>query len=140
MAFPTNTISTANLDSATDDPSLARADILSAVDALNTIIDEANGSGGVAILNSSGKVSSGQMPNSFISTGTMSLQPTNGIVSLDYILRMNTISVAQAESLIGMQPGDTAMISDGDAGDLCLAVYDGADWLRVSLGSAISAT
>lgn len=35
---------------------------------------------------------------------------------------------------------DVVYCSDGDAGSKCLAVYDGADWLRVSLGAAVSAT
>tara|TARA_R110000796_G_scaffold70574_1_gene160422 strand:+ start:227 stop:649 length:423 start_codon:yes stop_codon:yes gene_type:complete len=140
MAFPTITISTQNLDSATADPSLARVDLLSAVVALNLMIEEANGGGGVALLNSAGKIDSGRMPNNFISDGTMSLSPTNGIVSMATVLRMPTITVDIAYSLLGTQPGDVVMVEDGDAGSLCLAVYNGVDWLKVSLGAPISAT
>lgn len=140
MTFPTASINTSNLDSATDDPSLARADLLSAVQALNSIIDGANGSGGVALLNSSGKISSGQMPNTIASTGTLTLAPTTDIVNMATVLRMPVTTVSAANSLVGMQPGDIAVVSNGDAGSLCLAVHNGANWLRVSLGAAISET
>lgn len=36
--------------------------------------------------------------------------------------------------------GELAYFGNGDAGSPCLAVYDGADWLRISLGSAVSST
>jgi hypothetical protein len=48
-------------------------------------------------------------------------------------------TTAELEALTAAQ-GDIAYCSDGDAGSKCLAVYDGTNWLRVSLGSAISAT
>ncbi len=41
MTWPTSAISTANLDSGTDSPAAARADLLAAVQALNSIINEA---------------------------------------------------------------------------------------------------
>ena len=37
--------------------------------------------------------------------------------------------------------GDVADLpSDGDGGDPCLAVDNGTNWVRVNLGSAVSAT
>jgi hypothetical protein len=138
MAFPTTQISTDNLDSATDDPSLARADILDAVQKLNTIIGEGNAAGGVALLNSSGKVNATQIPNTLTSSGTLELNPTNGVVSVKQILRMTTYTVAEVNALIGTQPGDMVMVSDGDSGEITLAVYDGVYWRRIELMNPIS--
>jgi hypothetical protein len=138
MAFPTTQISTDNLDSATDDPSLARADLLDAVQKLNTIIGEGNAAGGVALLNSSGKVNANQIPNTLTSSGTLELNPTNGIVSVKQILRMTTYTVAEVNALIGTQPGDMVMVSDGDSGEITLAVYDGVYWRRIELMNPIS--
>lgn len=50
---------------------------------------------------------------------------------------INNFAVAGAPS---GQEGDLAYCTNGDAGSKCLAFFDGANWLRVSLGAAISAT
>jgi hypothetical protein len=138
MAFPTTQINTTHLDSGSDDPSLARGDLLNAVQKLNTIISEGNAAGGVALLNSSGRVNPNQIPNSLISSGTLALEPSNGIVSVKQILRMNTYTVAEVNALIGTQPGDMVMVSDGDSGEITLAVYDGVYWRRIELMNPIS--
>lgn len=138
MAFPTAQVSTTNLDSSTDDPSAARADLLDAVQKLNTIIDEANAALGVALLNSSGKISATAIPNSLTSSGTLQLKPSNGVVSVSDILRMNTLTTAETEALVGSQAGDMVMVSDGDSGEITLAVYNGTQWRRIELLNAIS--
>jgi hypothetical protein len=139
MAFPTQTITVDNVSASTADPSLARADIYSAFQALNTIISEANGANGVLILDSSGKITSTQVPNNLATSGTLSLTPATNRVEITDVLNLSPITTAQAEDKTS-QEGDVAYISDGDGGDACFAVFDGTDWLRISLGSAISAT
>lgn len=139
MAFPTQQITTTNVEASTADPSLARADIYSAFQALNTIIDEANGANGVLVLDASGKITGTQVPNNLATSGTLSLTPATNRVEITDILNLSPLTTAQATAK-SSQSGDVAYISDGDAGDPCIAVYDGTDWLRVSLGSAISAT
>lgn len=138
MAFPTTSINTTNLDSDGDSPLSARPDLYSAVVALNAIIASANGASGVPTLNGSGKLSESVLPNTITSTGTLNLNPTNGVVSVKQILRMNTYTVAEVNALIGTQPGDMVMVSDGDSGEITLAVYDGVYWRRIELMNPIS--
>lgn len=140
MAFPTSTIPTTHLDADTDSPASARADLYSAVVALNSIIDGANGASGVPVLNATGKLDGGVLPNTLSSTGTMTLAPTNGVVNLQNILRMSKYTVAETANIVGSQSGDIIVVSNGDAGNICLAMWDGSAWKRISLGTTISAT
>lgn len=143
MAFPTGTITTANLDSSADDPSLARADLYNAVTALNAIIDEADAAGGVCLLNGSGQVPTSRLPGNIQVTGDIILEPSSKIVNIRDILRMTawtTEDVALIPTVVTPILGDLIVVSDGDAGDPCLALYNGTDWLRISLGAEISAT
>lgn len=140
MAFPTSQIDTTNLDSATDNPSLARADLYDAVTALNSIIADKNAANGVLVLGSTGKITATQLPATITSTGTQVFNPTNGVVNIQNVLRLSSLTVAQANALTTNTTGDIAMISDGDAGSLCVAVYDGTNWKRIALGTTISAT
>ena len=140
MAFPTSQIDTTNLDSATDDPSLARADLYDAVTALNSIIADKNAANGVLVLGSTGKITATQLPATITSTGTQVFNPTNGVVNIQNVLRLSSLTVAQANALTTNTTGDIAMVSDGDAGSLCVAVYDGTNWKRIALGTTISAT
>lgn len=138
MTFPTSTIATTNLDSAADNPSLARADLLQAVQSLNTIITEANGANGVVVLDSLGKISTSRMPTTITVSGTQILQPTDGVVNIRDVLRLTAQPKSDIDLITGSVAGDIAYCTDGDAGDPCLAVYDGTDWLRVVFGAAIA--
>jgi hypothetical protein len=138
MTFPTSTIATANLDSATDNPSLARADLLQAVQSLNTIISEANTADGVVVLDGSGKISTARLPTTITVTGTQIIQPSTGFVNIRDVLRLTSQPKSDIDLIVDMVAGDIAYCSDGDAGDACLAVYDGTDWLRVVFGAAIA--
>lgn len=140
MAFPTSQVVTTNLDASTDDPSAARADLLDATQKLNTIIDEAGTAQGVALLNISGQIPNSQIPSTIApATGVLTLAPVDGVVKIQDVLRLQLLDTDEVEALTGAA-GDLVYVSDGDTGSPCLAVYDGTDWLRVSLGSAISAT
>ena len=140
MAFPTQQIVTTNLDSSSDSPASARADLLSAVTALNTIISEGNGANGVAVLNGDGRLNGAQMPQTISPAGSLTLSPANGIVTVNRVLRMTPLNVTQVNLIAGATEGDTVFVENGDAGSPCIAVYDGTDWLKITLGAAISAT
>ena len=140
MAFPTQQINTTNLDSGTDSPANARADLLSAVVALNTIIEEGNAANGVAILNGNGRLNGAQMPQSITPAGGLTLAPANKIVTVDRVLRMTPLNVTQVNLLADATEGDIVYIENGNAGSPCIGVYDGTDWRVVALGATISAT
>jgi hypothetical protein len=141
MAFPTGTtIPTTNLDADTDSPASARADLLQAVEAVNDIIASANSASGVLVLTGSGKIPAGAFPPAItLSTGVQVINPTDGVVNIRDILRLQPTTVADLEALTS-EAGDVAYCSDGDDGAECLAFYNGTDWVRVSVGAAISAT
>jgi hypothetical protein len=129
MAFPTTQITTSNLDSSTDDPSQARADLLDAVQKLNTIIDEAGTAQGVALLDASGLLDSTQIPTSISASGTQILSPATGIVNIQDRLRLTTFTNAQILALSGPQLGDMVIAANinGSAGP-GVAFYDGSNW------------
>jgi hypothetical protein len=66
MAWPSSTIGLTNLDAGSDRPSLARADIYSAVEALNNIIQARAEASGVAPLDASGYVPSANLSGAYI--------------------------------------------------------------------------
>ena len=137
MAFPNTQISTANLDSDADSPSLARVDLYNAVTALNTIIADANSADGVCVLNAGGTIASNQIPLTVSPTGTLVLAPTTGVVKIQDVLRMQTLTTAEVEALTGTT-GDIVYTTDGDAGQPCLAAYDGSKWRVVRFMTSIS--
>lgn len=140
MTFPTTTISTANLDSAADDPSLARANILDAVQKLNTIISEANQNNGVCVLNSVGKIPSSTVPSQItLSSGVQVINPVDGVVNIRDILRLQPNTVTELNALTSTA-GDVAYASNGAGGNPCVAFYNGTNWVRISVGATISAT
>ena len=141
MTFPTLQVTTTNLDAGTDSPASARADLLDAVQKLNIIIDEKNTANGVLVLNGSAQVPGSNLPATIApTTGVLTLAPTTGRVKIEDVLRLEQLSTSTVESLSSLAAGDIVYTSDGDGGDPCLAVYNGTNWLRVALGTAISAT
>ena len=151
MTFPTGTtISTLNLDSPDDDPSQARVDLLSAVQALNSIIASENAAYGVLVLDSSGKIGVSYLPSTLQPTGTLTLQPTAGVVSIRNALRLYPTVTADLGVALGTtspSAGDLVYLTDGDAGRPCLGAYTGTAWKVIRLattvgdvGAAITAT
>lgn len=133
MTFPTGTvISTANVDSATDDPSLARSDIYDSFVALNAIIASANTAQGVLVLDGSGKIAGTYLPAAWSTTsGSITISPNNGIVNIQKVLRLSQIVTADlgtAQGTTSPSAGDLCYLTDGDAGNPCLAVYNGTNW------------
>ena len=142
MTFPTGTvISTANLDSPDDDPSLARVDLYDLAVAVNNIIASANGAQGVLVLNSSGTISASLLPATFsTASGSINIQPANGVVSLNRVLRLQQTFSADLGAVNGTQSpsaGDVTYLVDGDAGQPCIGCYDGANWRIVRLMSQV---
>lgn len=142
MTFPTGTIiSTANVDSVTDDPSLARSDIYDSFVALNAIISSANAAQGVLVLDASGKIAGTYLPGTWTTTsGAVTIQPANGIVNITRVLRLAQITTSDLGTLTGTtapQGGDLAFLTDGDAGQPCLAVYNGSAWKVVRLSMTV---
>lgn len=141
MTFPSATqLNTQNLDSADDDPSLARADILATVQAVNAIIASENTAFGVAVLDSTGQIPGTRLPATITATGTQTLQPTSGVISLRNVARLYPLVSADIGTYLGTtapSAGDVIFVTDGDAGSPCLAVYDGSVYRVVRLMTQI---
>ena len=139
MSWPGSTVTETNLDNTTDSPASARADLLDAVQKLNTIIGARDTASGVAGLDAGGKVSNTKLPNTIVSSATnnLTLAPDTEIVTVQNVLTLTPRTVAQLNALT-VTEGTIAYCSDGDAGSKCFAVYDGTNWKVVSLGSTIS--
>lgn len=137
MTFPTTAINTANLDSATDDPSLARADLLDAVQKLNTIITEAGDPSGVVVLDGAGFVAQSQIPPTLSPSGDVALVPSTNIVSMQYILRMTPQTVSTIINLTGNIAGD--MILCSNVGNVVsnpgLAFYTTSGWRTLAFSA-----
>jgi hypothetical protein len=132
MTFPTATITTANLDSATDDPSLARADLLDAVQKLNTIISEGGVASGVALLDGSGYLPSSQLnPQITTASGDITLAPNSGVVNVQNILRLSQFPTATILTFTANVSGDMVMCSNvgNIAANPGVAFYNGNVWV-----------
>ena len=136
MTFPSSPVNTSNLDSGSDDPSLARVDLLDAVEKLNTIINEAGTANGVCVLSGTGKIPSNAMPVQIsLSSGVQVINPTSGIVNIQDVLRMQQMTSADILALVDPVAGDIAFATDGDSTAPALCLYDGTDWRTLSLSS-----
>jgi len=138
-------IITTNLDAGTDDPSQARADLKAALDELASVINGRASASGVAPLNASTLIDAQYLPDEITSStgANLILAADSGRTRIENIISLEPRTTAQLEALDTAGDaieGDIAYCSDGDAGSKCLAVFDGADWLRISLGSAIASS
>ena len=135
MAFPTGqTVSTSNLDSATDSPANARADLLLAVGYLNDIIASENTALGVCVLNGSGEIDSTQMPST-ISTSSLTLNPTDKVVNIQNVLRLTALPSTDIAAISSPQIGDIVISDDADSGNAAVCFYDGTDWRYMGFGN-----
>ena len=139
MAWITNSnISTANLDADTDSPLSARPDIKAALDELIVAGNARGAANGVASLDGETLVPNTQLPNTLISSGSnnLTLDPGSGKVAIQDIINLNPKTVAQLNALTSAE-GDVAYVSN-DTGGKALAVYDGSNWKKLTLGGTIS--
>lgn len=132
MSFPTTAITTTNLDSSLDDPSLARADLLDAVQKLNSIIADRNAADGVLVLDGSGFITTARIPSTISVAGTQTISPTSGVVNIQSVLRLSSQSEAAIVALSTPQAGDMALCanlltSGANVGGIC--VYNGTSWI-----------
>jgi len=141
MAWPNTAISTSNLDSTSDSPAAARADLYDAVVAINNIVNSRDAASGIPSLDSSGLIPQGQINSNLTSISALPirLQPGNQRVTIENILKLTPQTVSQVGNLTA-ETGDVAYVSNGASGNVCLAVYTGASWRQVAIGSNISAS
>jgi hypothetical protein len=128
MTFPTTAIPTTNLDSSTDDPSQARANLLTAVQYINTIIAEKNTANGVVVCQGDGTISATLMPTTLAPTGQLTLAPSNTIVKVEDILRLQGIPSSVLKNLTDVAAGDIALATDADSGNPAICFYTGTEW------------
>jgi len=141
MAFPTGTVTEANLDAATDSPASARADLLLAIQKLNLMIGSYDAASGIAALDSGGLLVNTKLPNTLISSSgvNLTLTPNTAVVKLNNILELTPRTVAQLNALTGVL-GQVAFCSNGAAGADCIAFYNGSAWKRCDTLATISAS
>ena len=141
MPWPTTTINTTNLDSTGDSPASARADLYDCVVAVNDIIGMRATANGVASLDSTARVPSAQINPNIASSGNtaITLNSATQRVNIQNILNLVPQTVSQLNALTA-STGDVSYCSNGDTGNVCLAIYTGSAWRRVSLGANISAS
>lgn len=134
MTFPTANVSIANLDSETDDPSLARTDLLNAVNKLNLIMAEGGAATGVALLDNSAQMPISTIPTT-ISTATLTLAPSDGVVNIQNVLRLNALPTATILNFTGNVAGDIMLCSNvgNVANSTGLAIYNGTVWRGLPL-------
>lgn len=144
MTWPTNSsnISTTNLDSGTDSPAAARADLKTALDELAAVIDGRAQASGVAPLNASSKIAAQYLPDTIQSTTStdLTVAPDTGIVQLQNVLRLTPQTTAQLQALSG-QDGMIAFCSDATADSAANTgapvYYHDGFWRRFSDDSTI---
>lgn len=145
MSYPTNDVTTVNLDSGTDSIAAARVELYTALTRLSELIDSRNTSNGLAPLDVNSQVPAANMPTTFTSGGSNNiiLQPATGNVQIENIISFTARTVAQLES-DDSPAGSLAYVSNGNGGSPCLAVATGAtsggayQWLRIALGTHIA--
>lgn len=136
-------VTTTHLDAATDDPSQARVELYNALVELAAVIDGRGQASGVAPLDATTKIDAQYLPDEITSSATnnLILAPDSTRVAIEDIINLAPKTTAELEALDTAGDaiqGDVAYCTDGDAGAKCIAVFDGSDWLRISLGSAIA--
>ena len=145
MAWPTDdtNIVTTNMDSASDSPANARADIKAALDELANVINGRGEANGVAPLDASLRVANTYLPNTLVSGSgvDLTLQPDTNRVQVEDVINLTPLTLAQLGTAITTpQEGDIAYTTNGNAGTECLVVYDGSNWKVVALGATASAS
>ena len=144
MAWPANAnnISTTNLDSGSDNPATARADIKAAFDEITNIINGRNQASGVAGIDSNSKIANTQLPDTIISSSStdLTVTPNTGRVVLNSVLQLNPQTRAQLYARGDLADGMIAMASDGDSTVDLPVYYAGAVWRYFSDNSEVPST
>jgi hypothetical protein len=142
MTWPANTtnVVTTNLDSGTDNPASARADLKAALDELKNVISGRNEASGVAGLDAASKILATQLPSEINSAaGTdLVLDPTTGRVKIEDVLWINPQTRAQLYARTDLVDGLIAMASDGDSTADTPVYYAGGAWRYFSNNTQVS--
>jgi hypothetical protein len=132
MAWPTNAnnIVTTNLDSGTDNPATARADLKAALDEITNIINGRNQASGVAGIDSNSKITNTQLPDTIISSSStdLTLTPATGKLVLNSVFQLNPQTRAQLYDRSDLADGMIAMASNGDSTIDTPVYYAGGVW------------
>ncbi len=138
-------VTTTHLDSASDDPSQARAEIYNAFIELQAVINGRGTASGVAPLDGSIKIDNSFLPNTITSSAStdLTISPTTDRTVFENIINLTPQTVTQL-AVLTANAGDVAFCSNGASGQPCLAVCtgstdsNGTEWFRISLGTQIS--
>jgi hypothetical protein len=98
-----------------------------------------------SLANPSGTAFVETLANSTIQIGTNSTVAVTvtsaGVLQITgQSLQLPVYTVSQAAAISSPAAGQVILVSNGNSGSPCLAVYDGATWKRIALGATISAT
>lgn len=144
MAWPANSsnIITTNLDSGTDSPAAARADLKTALDELANVINGRNQASGVAGLDASSKIANTQLPNTIISSAAtaLTLTPNTGLVNINSVIKLNPQTRADLYARTDLADGMIAMASDGDSTVDTPVYYAGGVWRYFSNNSEVASS
>ena len=123
-------IATGNVDSGSDNPASARADIKAAMDELTAVINGRNAADGVAGLNSSSKITNTQLPDIIISSSStdLTLTPNTGTVNINSVLQMNPQTRVQLYARSDLADGMIGVCSNGDSTVDTPVYYAGGVW------------
>ena len=140
-AFPSSaTIATGNLNDATDSPASARADIKSAFDDLQTIIDSYDDASGIAALDSGGKLVNTKLPDTIISSSSanLTLDPNTSMVKIQNFINLNPVAFASLPA--SPVKGDIAFLTTDGAGSTknVPCYHNGTRWQYFSDDSAVA--
>lgn len=144
MTWPTNSsnIDTSNLDSGTDSPAAARANIKTALDELANVINGRNQASGVAGLDASSKITNTQLPDTITSSAStaLTITPNTGLVNINSVIKLNPQTRADLYARTDLADGMVAMASDGDSTVDTPVYYAGGVWRYFSDNSEVSSS
>ena len=134
-------VSTTNLDSGTDSPAAARADIKAAFDELSNVINGRGSASGVAPLDASSKITAAYLPDEINSSSGQDLvmDPATSVVTIENIVKLTPQTTAQLNAVAAPQEGMIAFCSDaGDSAGVGIPVYyTGGQWKSMLDGANI---
>jgi hypothetical protein len=134
-------VSTTNLDSGTDSPAAARADIKAAFDELSNVINGRGTASGVAPLDASSKITAAYLPDEINSSSGQDLviDPATSVVTIENIVKLTPQTTAQLNAVAAPQEGMIAFCSDaGDSAGVGIPVYyTGGQWKSMLDGANI---
>ena len=142
MTWPANSsnIVTTNLDSGTDSPALARADIKAALDEITNLINGRNEASGVAGLSASSKIANTQLPDTIVSSSAtdLTLDPNTGVVQIQDVFRLTNLAygdlpASPSAGMVAFLTTDGASVSKNK-----LIYYKASAWYYVADHSAVA--